>query len=64
VTRVLTYLIGLAHISQGANKQVVCIDDISERGAVQHLPTGSDVFSVAQKEVGHNDIACPIIAFI
>ncbi|KIM63386.1 hypothetical protein SCLCIDRAFT_1214275 [Scleroderma citrinum Foug A] len=34
----------------GANKQAVCIDDISERAAVHHLPTGSDVFAVAQQE--------------
>ena len=47
----LTYLTGSAHISQGANKQAVCIDDISERAAVHHLPTGSDVFAVAQQEV-------------
>ncbi|KAL4069892.1 hypothetical protein V8B97DRAFT_1871894 [Scleroderma yunnanense] len=34
----------------GANKQAVCIDDISERAAVYPLPTGSDVFAVAQQE--------------
>ncbi|KIN99578.1 hypothetical protein M404DRAFT_965477 [Pisolithus tinctorius Marx 270] len=38
-----------SRLALGAKNQLVCIDDIADRAAMQNLPTYSDVFAVAQE---------------